>query len=120
MTLNINVLDAAALADGYKPFMVEGNPTGQLSEVAGNDNVRAGVFRLLAGEYPDNTPLGYLFETDEYVWVIEGSVEVTDPDGETVTLRAGDAAFFRAGSESVWCFHAPFRKFSVEVEGESK
>ena len=120
MTSTNTVVDAAALADGYKPFIVEGDPTGQLSEVAGNDNVRAGVFRLLAGEYPDNTPLGYLFETDEYVWVIEGSVDVTEDGGETVTLRAGDAAFYRAGSQSIWRFHAPFRKFSVEIEGASE
>lgn len=120
MTPNSTVLDAAALADGYKPFIVEGNPTGQLSEVAGRDDVRTGVYRVLPGEYPDNTPVDYLFESDEYIWVIEGSVEVTESTGEVVTLRAGDAAFFRAGSQSVWRFHAPFRKFSVEIEGKSK
>ena len=120
MTSTNTVVDAAALSDCYKPYIVEGDPTGQLSEVAGRDDVRAGLYRVLPGEYPDNTPVDYLFETDEYIWVIEGSVEVTESTGEVVTLRAGDAAFYRAGSESVWRFHAPFRKFSVEIEGASK
>ena len=84
---------------------------------SGGAGVRAGVFRVQPGEYPDRTPVPYLFETDEYIWVIEGEVHVESSDGEMVVLRAGDSAFFRQGSESTWTFHAPFRKFSVEVEG---
>jgi uncharacterized cupin superfamily protein len=109
------VLDAEALEAGYRPFIVEGEPTGELSEIDGGDGVRAGVFRVTEGGYPDRTPIPYLFETDEYIWVIEGEVQVETADGELLTLKAGDSAYFRAGSESTWTFHAPFRKFSVEV-----
>jgi uncharacterized cupin superfamily protein len=119
ISVNYSVLNAQQIDGGYKPFIVEGQATGQLSELPGRDDVRTGVYRVQPGEYPDNTPADYCFETDEYIWVIEGSVDITHASGERTTLRAGDAAFFRAGSRSVWEFHAPFRKFSVEIE-ESK
>jgi uncharacterized cupin superfamily protein len=118
--INQTLLTARALADGYKPFIVDGTPTGQLSEVAGRGDVRAGVYRVLKGEYPDNTPADYCFEMDEYIWVIEGSVDITEQSGERITLRAGDSAFFRAGVQSTWEFHAPFRKFSVEIEASKE
>jgi uncharacterized cupin superfamily protein len=109
------VLDGAALEKGYRPFIVEGAETGQLSELTGADDVRAGVYRVREGEYPDRTSVPYFFETDEYIWVIEGEVHVVNEEGELTILRSGDSAFFRKGSESAWTFHAPFRKFSVEV-----
>lgn len=113
-----NVLDADALDAGYKPFIVEGAETGELSELVGRAGVRAGVFRVQPGEYPDGTPVPYLFETDEYIWVIEGEVHIESSAGQTTVLRAGDSAYFRQGSESTWTFQGPFRKFSVEVETE--
>lgn len=112
-----SVLDATALDAGYKPFIVEGEETGELSELDGGAGVRAGVFRVQAGSYPDGTPVPYLFETDEYIWVIEGEVEIETAGDGVVTLKAGDSGYFRQGSESVWTFRAPFRKFSVEIEG---
>ena len=110
------ILDAEALDAGYKAFLVEGQEAGELSEIVGRAGVRAGVYRVQPGEHPDRTPVPYVFETDEYIWVIEGEVHVEDSAGGIVVLRAGDSAFFRKGSESTWTFHAPFRKFSVEIE----
>ena len=106
------------LDSGYRPFIVEGQEVGELSELPGAEDVRAGVFRVKAGEYPDRIPIPYLFETDEYIWVIEGEVHVLSQDGSELVIRAGDSAFFKAGSESTWTFHGPFRKFSVEVGGD--
>jgi uncharacterized cupin superfamily protein len=56
----------------------------------------------------------YLFETDEAFHVIEGAaiVELTDT-GETIELRAGDVAYFSAGTRSVWTITEPFKKFVV-------
>ena len=113
--LGAEVLDAGALEAGYCPFIVEGEPTGELSELNGGDRVRAGVYRVTEGEYPDRTPVPYAFETDEYIWVIEGEVHIETGDGEVLVLKAGDSAYFREGSKSTWTFHAPFRKFSVEI-----
>ncbi|WP_426005252.1 cupin domain-containing protein [Paenarthrobacter sp. NyZ202] len=117
MTTQSHLINAEQLSAGYKPFIVEGEVTGELSEVPGREDVRTGVFRVLEGEYPDRIPVPYFFETDEYIWVIEGEVHVSSADGDEVVLRAGDAAFFPQGSESTWTFHAPFRKFSVEIQG---
>ncbi|MEW1723246.1 cupin domain-containing protein [Streptomyces sp. NPDC093109] len=108
------VVDTAQLEDGYVPFLVEGRRTGELSEVRGREDVRTGVFRVAEGAYPDRTAVPYLFDSDEYVWIIEGEVHVKTNEEELV-LRAGDSAFFPRGSESTWTFHAPFRKFSVEI-----
>jgi len=110
------VVRAAQLERGYAPFMVEGRETGELSEVRGREDVRTGVFRVAQGVHPDRTAVPYLFEADEYVWIIEGEVHIkTGEEEEELVLRAGDSAFFRRGSESTWTFHAPFRKFSVEI-----
>ncbi|MER5184099.1 cupin domain-containing protein [Streptomyces sp. NPDC002896] len=109
------VVDAAQLERGYVPFLVEGRETGQLSEVRGREDVRTGVFRVAEGAYPDRTAVPYLFEADEYVWIIEGEVHIKTSEEEELVLRAGDSAFFQRGSESTWTFHAPFRKFSVEI-----
>lgn len=113
--LDAEVRNAEAIESGYRPFIVEGEPTGELSELSGGTGVRAGVYRVAEGEYPDRASVQYRFETDEYIWVIEGEVHVETADGEIVILKAGDSAYFRAGSESAWTFHAPFRKFSVEI-----
>ncbi|MFJ5304279.1 cupin domain-containing protein [Streptomyces sp. NPDC088350] len=110
------VVDAARLARGYVPFLVDGHETGELSEVRGREDVRTGVFRVSEGVYPDRTAVPYLFEADEYIWIVEGEVHIkSSEEEEELVLRAGDSAFFRRGSESTWTFHAPFRKFSVEI-----
>jgi uncharacterized cupin superfamily protein len=111
------LIDTQQLDTGYRPFIVEGDEVGELSELPGAEDVRAGVYRVKEGEYPDRVPIPYVFETDEYIWVIEGEVHVVTSDGSELTIRAGDSAFFRAGSESTWTFFGPFRKFSVEVGG---
>jgi uncharacterized cupin superfamily protein len=115
MTTQHHLIYADQLSEGYKPFIVDGEATGELSEVPGREDVRTGVFRVREGQHPDRVPVPYLFETDEYIWVIEGEVHISSADGEDVVLRTGDAAFFPQGSESTWTFHAPFRKFSVEI-----
>lgn len=43
MGINRTIVTANSVADGYEPFIVEGEPTGQLSLVAGRQNVQAGV-----------------------------------------------------------------------------
>lgn len=119
MSINQTIVSANSVADGYEPFIVEGEPTGQLSLVAGRQDVQAGMFRVEPGRYPDGTPVDYLFEMDEYFLVVEGTVDIIERDGQRTTLSAGDAAFFRAGTENTWVFHAPFRKFSVEIDKEA-
>lgn len=118
MSIDHSHVNAEKLETGYRPFIVEGEEVGELSELRGAADVRAGVFRVKAGEYPDREPVPYLFETDEYVWVLEGEVHIAMSDGSELVVREGDSAFFPKGNESTWTFHGPFRKFSVEVGGD--
>src|ERR1700761_2434252 len=50
------------------------------------------------------------YSIDETVHIIDGSVIVTDSDGETMTLRPGDIAFFPAGSTAHWHVESYVRK----------
>lgn len=118
MTTDYTVSTSDQLVNDYAPFIVEGDPTGQFAQLHGRDSdaVRAGLFRVLKGEFPDRTPVPYYFEMDEYIWIVEGEVHIDAADGETLVLREGDSAYFRQGTKSTWTFHAPFRKFSIEIK----
>ncbi|HEY5337074.1 MAG TPA: cupin domain-containing protein [Rhizomicrobium sp.] len=52
----------------------------------------------------------WIYTVDETVHVIEGSVTVTDMDGSTNTLGAGDIAFFPAGTTAHWHIENYVRK----------
>lgn len=116
MQSDATVLRDSDFLEAYAPFMVDDEPTGHFAEVVGaNSAVRAGVFKVNPGEYPDGVPVPYEFDRDEYLYVLEGEVEIEFDESSVVRLKPGDGASFRKGSTSTWTFHAPFRKFSVEV-----
>ncbi|WP_129976546.1 cupin domain-containing protein [Rhodococcus sp. Q1] len=53
------------------------------------------------------------FGVDEIVHIVEGSVIVSSADSEPRTLRAGDAALFRAGTTALWEVPEYVRKHAV-------
>jgi uncharacterized protein len=56
----------------------------------------------------------YLFAADEAFHVVEGAATIELPDtGETIEVRAGDVAYFSAGTRSIWTITEPFKKFVV-------
>lgn len=55
----------------------------------------------------------WFFAVDEIVHIIEGSVVVTDGNRSSRTLRAGDAALFRAGSWFEWEVQEYVRKHAI-------
>jgi uncharacterized cupin superfamily protein len=56
----------------------------------------------------------YLFEADEAFHVVEGAATIELPEtGETIEVRAGDVAYFSAGTRSIWTITEPFKKFVV-------
>lgn len=112
------LVNTLRLDAGYQPFIVDGAEVGELSELPGAPGVRAGLFRVRAGVHPDRVPIPYVFQTDEYIWVVEGEVHVAAQDGTELVVREGDSAYFAQGSASTWTFYAPFRMFSVEVGGK--
>jgi uncharacterized cupin superfamily protein len=100
-------------ADGYEPEMIDGTQVGEFHQIesAGDgkaDKLDASIWRS------DPATYDYLFEGDEAFHVLEGAATVELPDsGESVELRAGDVAYFNAGTRSVWKITEPFKKFVV-------
>ena len=106
-------VDQITAANDYEPDIVEGTQVGefrQLEPDADTEGLRldASIWRSEPATYD------YDFATDEAFHVLEGAVVIELPDaGDTVELRAGDVAYFRAGTRSVWTITEPFKKFVV-------
>ena len=105
-------VDRVAAGAGYEPDIVDGTQVGeyrQLEPSAGSANLLdASIWRS------DPATYDYEFATDEAFHVIEGTVAIELPEaGETVELKAGDVAYFRAGTKSIWRITEPFKKFVV-------
>jgi len=99
-------------AEGYEPDIIDGSQVGESHQIepggASADKLDVGLWRS------DPATYGYLFEGDEAFHVVEGAATVELPDtGEKVELRAGDVAYFSAGTRSVWTITQPFKKFVV-------
>lgn len=99
-------------ADGYDPDIVDG---AQVGEYHGLELEGASASALEVGLWrSDPATYDYLFETDEAFHVVAGAatIELTDT-GETIEVRTGDVAYFKAGTRSVWTITEPFKKFVV-------
>jgi uncharacterized cupin superfamily protein len=44
----------------------------------------------------------WVYDTDETIHILEGEVQLTNVDGQTKRLSAGDVVFFPAGSTATW------------------
>jgi uncharacterized cupin superfamily protein len=96
----------------YEPDMVDGTQVGECHQIesggSGASKLDVSLWRSGPATYD------YDFEGDEAFHVIEGAATVEIPDtGETIELRPGDVAHFRAGTKSVWTITEPFKKFVV-------
>lgn len=79
-------------------WILEGTPTARFASHSqgGDDAAVTGVWDCTAGEFR------WHFGWDETVLILEGEVLVTDEDGTERLLRAGDVAYFTAGSWYTW------------------
>jgi len=99
-------------AEGYEPDIVDGAQLGEFHQIEPMGGSAGKLDVCLWRSEPATVP--YLFEGDEALYVVEGAATVGLPDtGEEVELRAGDVAYFRAGTRSIWTFTQPFKKFTV-------
>jgi uncharacterized cupin superfamily protein len=99
-------------AEGYEPDMVDGTQVGEFHQIepAGGSRAKLDVCLWRSGP----ATYEYLFENDEAFHVVERAATVELPDaGESIDLRAGDLAYFGAGTRSVWTITQPFKKFTV-------
>jgi uncharacterized cupin superfamily protein len=99
-------------ADGFEPFTPAAIPAGELHWLRRADPPGAEIVAAIWRAEP--CTFDYLFDSDEACYVIEGeaTVELLDR-GETVPLRAGDIAWFPAGTRAIWHVTQAFRKFVV-------
>ena len=99
-------------AEGYEPDIVDGTQVGEFRGLepkgASANELDVCVWRS------DPATYDYLFKKDEAFHVVAGAATIELPDtGESIELRAGDVAYFSAGTRSVWTITQPFKKFVV-------
>lgn len=99
-------------AEGYEPDIVDGAQVGEFHQIEPAGGSRAKLDVCLWRSDP--ATYEYLFENDEAFHVVEGAATVELPDtSERIDLRAGDLAYFGAGTRSIWTITQPFKKFTV-------
>jgi uncharacterized cupin superfamily protein len=78
-------------------WVLEGNPNFRATEFfkSSDGKTSSGIFECDAGKFE------WHYQLDEAVYVLEGSVNI-DYQGKQFTLKAGESAFFRAGTTAVW------------------
>lgn len=55
---------------------------------------------------------------DEFVYLIEGRIDVTDDEGNTESFRAGDSFMMPRGCKCTWDVREPVRKLYVVLTAE--
>jgi uncharacterized protein len=99
-------------AEGFEPDIIDGTQVGEFHGLepkgASANTLDVSLWRSEPATYD------YPFQTDEAFYVAEGAATIELPDsGETIEVRAGDVAYFSAGTRSVWTITEPFKKFVV-------
>ena len=89
-------------------WILSGNPQARLAEHSRSVDGAAAtaVWECSAGTFR------WFFAWDETVVILDGGVHVTDEDGVERTLRAGDIAYFKAGSWATWRIDSHVRKIA--------
>ena len=113
MAKNIVTANPATVELTPAPFprewIIDGTPEARAREIARSDDgtMRVMVWSCTPGKFR------WEYSIDETVQIVSGEVVVTDHNGRERRLRAGDSAFFPAGSASVWHVVDEVRKVAV-------
>lgn len=103
-------LDGLQLTDApIEPtWVLEGSPRARsaLHSISADGSATTTVWDCTGGTFR------WHFGWDETVHILEGEVEVTAEDDSVRWLRAGDVAFFPAGSSAVWHIPVYLRKLA--------
>lgn len=89
-----------------RAWIREGNPLARNKRLAGSSDHMASTYMwdCTAGRFD------WLYETDEVIHVLEGSVIIEDAGGTRRRLQAGDTFLFPAGSRYHWTVPEYIRK----------
>lgn len=63
--------------------------------------ITSGLFRMGRG-----TPLPFTYEYDEYKFLLEGEMTITEDNGTVHELKAGDLIFFPSGAKVKFSSHS--------------
>jgi uncharacterized cupin superfamily protein len=87
----------------------EGNPTatGTIVAQSADKKVSSGYWHCTEGKFE------WTFGWDEFAHIFEGEVTISEEDGESYTLRAGDTVNFPLGLKTNWHITQPVKKFFV-------
>ena len=88
--------------------ILEGTPDarGLFTAESADNNCSAGFWACDVGRYE------FVFDYDEFVYLIDGEVTVTQGE-KTWTLRPGDTAFFPQGITTIWKITRRMTKYFV-------
>ncbi len=89
-------------------WILSGNPQARIAEHSQSEDDAAitAVWDCTAGSF------NWYFGWDETVMILEGEVHVTDENGVTRTLRAGDIAYFKGKTWATWRIEKYVRKIA--------
>jgi uncharacterized protein len=79
-------------------WIVDGNPRARagLHSPSIDGNASTHIWECTAGTF------WWTFHDEETVFILEGQVRVTTPNGETRTLQPGEIAYFAEGTRALW------------------
>ena len=101
-------------AESWEPMELGGDTVGEVHLLRSDEGDRpyeAGLWRV-RGDLPE--PFHYLFERNETIHVLEGTVVISVDGGPTLELGAGDVASFAAGGSATWrVARTPFKELFV-------
>ena len=109
-------IQSGHMPDGPLPDMpiepqaiTQGNPVarGVFSHQSCDKKITSGFWTCSEGKF-DAT-----FEWDEFIYLLDGHMTITEDGGKTHTLRAGDTAHFPLGLTSHWHVIEPVKKSFV-------
>jgi uncharacterized protein len=79
-------------------WIVDGKPAARagLHSPSMDGNASTQIWECSAGTF------WWTFHDEETVFILEGKVRITTPNGETRTLQPGDIAYFAEGTRALW------------------
>jgi len=110
MSDNKGFLKTTIEAGNYEPFMIGDKQAGEVHWLGTTNSDGQATFSGLWRCEP--MTFDYEFPGDEYIHVVDGSLEVKT-DTETYNLNKGDIVLFHKGIKSVWTITSSFKKFFV-------
>ncbi len=107
-------IEDATISEFEKTDVVEGKPNSIVAIRYENPNNKfyCGVWGSDGGTFK------LRYDGDELLCIYEGEVVLTDIEGHSETIRAGEAALIPAGWEGTWETVKPVRKFWAKAVTE--